>query len=97
MIEKSIRRIIISEIVYNFAAIIGPLLIFAGPAYFLDRYFGTKPWGLLTAVGFAFVATNVLLFKKVAQFNRMLKENFPPVAKPESKPKNTDEFQEDQL
>jgi F0F1-type ATP synthase assembly protein I len=46
--------------------------LFGVPAYFLDKYFDTKPLLILIAVFIAFLVTNVLLFKKVKKINQMI-------------------------
>lgn len=66
------RDLILSSATYSLSSIIGPLLLFGVPAYFLDQYFNTKPLLILIAVFVAFLVTNVLLFKKVNKINQMI-------------------------
>jgi F0F1-type ATP synthase assembly protein I len=84
MDAKSIRQIMLSGMAYSLSSIIAPLLFLGVPAYFLDRYFQTKPILMLIAVFFSFIITNILLFKKVSKINRMIAEQFPPL--PASQP-----------
>jgi len=72
MDKKSIREIIIASSLYSIGSILGPLLVFGGFGLILDRVFSTKPWGLLTSIFFAFVTTNILLFKKIKKINGMM-------------------------
>lgn len=44
--------------------IIGPLLVLGGIGFWLDRYFGTKPWVLLASLAIAFFSTNFLIYKR---------------------------------
>lgn len=72
MDKKSIREIIIASSLYSIGSILGPLLIFGGFGFILDRIFDTKPWALLISVFVAFIVTNVLLFKKIKKINGMM-------------------------
>jgi len=50
--------------------ILGPLLLLGGIGFFLDKFFGTKPWIMLGALLIAFFLSNLLIFKrseKIAQ------------------------------
>lgn len=71
------RQFYISSAAYSLSSIIGPLLMFGVPAYFLDQYLGTNPLLLLVAVGISFVVTNVLLFRKVKKINQMISSYIP--------------------
>lgn len=75
--QQGLRQLVISSAAYSLSSILGPLLVLALPAYFLDRHFQTKPLLTLIAVGIAFVITNILLFKKVSQINNLIAKNFP--------------------
>lgn len=74
MDKESIKALIFSSATYSLSSILGPLLFFCVPAYFLDKYLGTKPLIILISVFAAFLVTNVLLFKKVTKINRMIAE-----------------------
>jgi len=77
MDKKSLRQIIVSSAAYSLSSIIGPLLLFGVPAYFLDKFLGTKPVILLAAVFIAFITSNILLFKKVVKINQMVSSYIP--------------------
>ena len=81
MDKQSMRQLFFSSAAYSLSSIIGPLLILGVPAYYLDKYFGTKPMILLSAVFISFVVSNILLYKKVTKINRMIAEQYPPAAK----------------
>jgi F0F1-type ATP synthase assembly protein I len=72
MDKQSVRNLVLSSATYSLSSILGPLLLFGVPAYFLDKYFDTKPLLILIAVFIAFLVTNVLLFKKVKKINQMI-------------------------
>ena len=75
---KSTKELLLSRAAYSLSSILAPLLLLGVPAYFLDRYFSTKPIIMLAAVFVAFIITNVLLYKKVRKINSMIANNFPP-------------------
>jgi len=77
MDKKSLRQIAVSSAAYSLSSIIGPLLLFGVPAYFLDRLLGTKPVIMLSAVFIAFITSNILLFKKVVKINQMVSSYIP--------------------
>jgi F0F1-type ATP synthase assembly protein I len=77
MDKKSLRQIIVSSAAYSLSSIIGPLLLFGVPAYFLDRFLDTKPIIMLAAVFIAFITSNILLFKKVIKINQMVSSYIP--------------------
>lgn len=77
MDKKSMKQIIISSTAYSLSSIFGPLLFIGVPAYFLDRYLGTKPTILLVAVFIAFIISNILLFRKVKVINQMISSYIP--------------------
>ncbi|MGE5425745.1 MAG: hypothetical protein ACM3PZ_01595 [Bacillota bacterium] len=67
MDKQSPRQLIVSSVAYSLSSILGPLFILGLPAYFADRFFGTKPVIFLSAVGLAFIVTNIILFRKVSK------------------------------
>ena len=85
MDKKSTSRMVISSLFSSFASILGPLLILGLPAFFLDKYFQTAPLIFLSAVITAFIITNILLFKKVAQVKRSFAQDFSAPAVPDKK------------
>ncbi len=72
MDKKSVREIVVASSLYSIGSIFGPLLVFGGFGYILDRVFDTYPWSLLIGVFIAFIVTNVLLYKKVKKINGMI-------------------------
>lgn len=75
--KKSTKDLLLSSAAYSLSSILGPLLFFGVPAYFLDQYFATKPFILLSGVFLAFIVTNILLYKKVQKINLMIATQFP--------------------
>ncbi len=76
---------VISSLFSSLASILGPLLILGLPAFFLDQYLRTAPLIFLSAVITAFIITNILLFKKVAQVKRSLAQDFSAPVVPDKK------------
>lgn len=72
MDKKTVREIIIASAMYSIGSIFGPLLFIGGAGLLLDRFLGTSPWILLSSVFVSFIATNVLLFKKIKKLNSMM-------------------------
>lgn len=81
------KQIIISSAAYSLSSIFGPLLFLGVPAYFLDKYLGTKPMILLVAVFIAFITSNILLFRKVKIINQMISSYIPVEGKKEENSK----------
>lgn len=80
------RDLLLSSAAYSLSSILGPLLLFGIPGYFLDKYFGTKPVILLVTVFIAFIVSNFLLYKKVRKINGMIAKQYPSEdLKPEEK------------
>jgi F0F1-type ATP synthase assembly protein I len=77
MDKNSLRQLIISSATYSLSSILGPLLLLGVPAYFLDKFLGTKPIILLISVFIAFITSNILLFKKLAKINQMISSYIP--------------------
>ncbi|MDD2434018.1 MAG: hypothetical protein PHW67_01975 [Bacilli bacterium] len=90
MDKKTIKDLVLSSAAYSLSSILGPLLFFAVPAYFLDKHFGTKPMILLSAIFVAFIITNVLLYKKVQKINLMIETQYPK-KDPKQEDEKTDE------
>lgn len=72
--DNDTKQLIRGAAIYTGAFIMGPLLVFGGAGYFLDRHFGTKPIITLIAVFLAFVISNVLLFKKAMIITERIKQ-----------------------
>lgn len=86
MDKNSMRDLLLSSAAYSLSSILGPLLLFGIPGYFLDKYFGTKPVILLVTVFIAFIVSNFLLYKKVRKINGMIAKQYPSEdLKPEEK------------
>lgn len=62
--RKNIIGLMVEVMAYSSASVFGPLVIFLGIGYFLDKHFQTKPIFLLIGLAVAFIITNVLLFRK---------------------------------
>jgi F0F1-type ATP synthase assembly protein I len=77
MDKNLMRDLLLSSAAYSLSSILGPLLFFGIPGYFLDKYFGTKPAILLASIFLAFIVTNILLYKKVKKINLMIATQSP--------------------
>lgn len=79
MEKRDLRQIAVSAAAYSLSSILGPLLVLGVPAYFIDTWLGTRPVIMLVAVFIAFITTNILLYKKIAQINHLIATKFPKV------------------
>lgn len=70
--KNTLKDFLIASAMYSLGSILGPLLVFGGVGFILDRIFDTKPWLLLGSLFLAFITTQVLLFKKIAKINKMM-------------------------
>ena len=66
------RTLAISTFYYISGAIFGPLVLFVGLGYLVDNTLKTKPIAMIIGLFVAFVSTNILIFKKVAEFNKIM-------------------------
>jgi len=66
---KSVKGLAVGMFYYTSGSILGPLLVFGGLGYTLDKVFDTKPILLVIGVVLAFITTNVLLFKQIKRLN----------------------------
>lgn len=80
--KNSGRKLGMAMAAYSSASIFGPLFIFGGLGWYLDKRFGSNPWLMLVGVFIAFIVTNILLFKKVVALTKFI-----------NKEKKTDETQ----
>ena len=71
---STIKELALSALIYNSVSILGPLLIFV-IGITLDKIFETKPKILLVCVLFAFISTNILIFKKVKKLTKKFDED----------------------
>jgi hypothetical protein len=85
MDSKSVKKMIASALLYSFLFTLCPLLILGLPAYWLDRYFQTKPIIFLVAVFCAFIITNILLFKQFSRMNSRTSKTSSLPTQPEFK------------
>lgn len=81
----SLKELIIASTLYTSYAIAGPLFIFGGLGFALDSYWQTKPWVTLGGVGIAFVATNIILFRKLKEINAMINAQATPQPRSQNK------------
>lgn len=72
MDKKAVKEILLASAMYSLGSIIGPLLVCGGLGFVFDKAFSTSPWGLLGSVFIAFIVTNILLFRKLGQINRLI-------------------------
>jgi len=68
---QSVRELAFFVGSYTAGSILGPLLIFGGIGFFLDKIFNTRPLILIIGVLVAFLATNFLIYKKL---KKMMKQ-----------------------
>jgi len=61
---KSTKNLAISTASYVSVATFTPLVLIGGSGYFFDKYFNTKPIGMIVGVFLAFITTNILLYRK---------------------------------
>lgn len=56
---------------FSITAILGPILLFGGIGYMLDRYFATNKLFLFLGIGLAFITTHIYMFRKVKEFSKI--------------------------
>jgi F0F1-type ATP synthase assembly protein I len=79
------KKFILSASLYGGASIFGPILVFVGTGYFLDKHFQTGRLFIFSGLAIAFIFTNVLLYRKAAQLTReMVKLSPPPLSSNET-------------
>lgn len=59
---------------YTGGSVLGPLVIIGGIGYALDVFFSTEPIFLIIGVLLAFVATNILIFRKLQKLNKQIEK-----------------------
>ncbi|MDH4330515.1 MAG: AtpZ/AtpI family protein [Candidatus Moranbacteria bacterium] len=72
--KKNFKELVKGMAVYTSASILGPILLFGGTGWFIDKQCGTKPLWMLIFIGIAFVVTNILLFSKVKKMIGMMEK-----------------------
>jgi F0F1-type ATP synthase assembly protein I len=71
--DREIKRIFTKVITYSSAYILIPLVVLGMVGYIIDKKLDTAPKFLLIGVGFAFVFSNILLFKKRSFLSKKIK------------------------
>jgi hypothetical protein len=61
-------QIIRESLVFSSTAIFGPILLFGGIGYMVDKYAETGKIFLFVGLGLAFLTTQVLMLRKVKEF-----------------------------
>lgn len=76
LLEKSnnIKDLAMGMATYSGASILGPLLLFVGLGFFVDKIFDTKPIFIIAGVFIAFITTNILIFKKIKKLIKKFDE-----------------------
>lgn len=72
--SKSIKQLVFGMAAYTSASIMGPLIIFGGTGYALDKFFGKYPFWTLILLGVAFIFTNILLFGKIKKLSAVMEK-----------------------
>lgn len=57
-------------LLFNVTSIVGPVLVFGGIGWLLDSFFHTGRVFLFLSVAVAFVATHVLMFRKLQIYSK---------------------------
>ena len=68
--DRNFKTFSLVASVYGGGAILGPILIFAGGGYFLDKFFGREHLFLFIGLALAFVTTNILLYRQSMKIMR---------------------------
>ncbi len=69
--KKTTKELVYGMMAYNAASILGPLLFFGGLGFWLDTVFDSKPFILLVGIFVAFIATNIMMFRKIKSVSIM--------------------------
>jgi hypothetical protein len=62
---------------FNAVSIVGPIVFFCGVGWFLDRFFHTGRIFLFLSVAVAFVATHILMFRKLQTYSKEINKISP--------------------
>lgn len=87
---KNVRELALSTLYYISGSIFGPLVLFLGLGYFLDKMLQTKPIMLVVGFFLAFVTSNVLLFKKLTKINKLMDSHKAPLDKKDGEAEKDD-------
>lgn len=69
---NNLKELIISVAYYIGGSVFGPILLFGGLGYVLDRVLDTKPKMLIIGFIISFVVTNILMFRKLKKLNVLM-------------------------
>jgi F0F1-type ATP synthase assembly protein I len=69
----NIKDFAVGMAIYSSASVFGPLLIFGGIGYFLDKKFNGHHIILLSGILIAFIITNILIFRKAGRIAAEMK------------------------
>lgn len=75
---NSVKDLATGVLYYNSASILGPLILFLGLGFFLDKTLGTKPYLMMIGLGIAFITTNILIFRKIRKLMKKFDTEYPP-------------------
>jgi F0F1-type ATP synthase assembly protein I len=64
-------------LLFNAMSIVGPIVFFGGIGWLLDRFFHTGRIFLFLSVAIAFVATHILMFRKLQLYSKEIKKLSP--------------------
>ncbi len=78
---QNLRQLAVSTLYYISGSIFGPLILFLGLGYLLDRVFQSKPKMLIIGFVLAFLTSNIMLFRKISQVNRQMESYAPNLKK----------------
>jgi len=81
--DINVKQLAYGMMAYTAGSISGPLILFGGIGYFLDKFLNTKPFLLIAGVLVAFVVSNVLIIKKVNKLSKRLDSINPEKEKEE--------------
>lgn len=79
--DNNFRAYALATSLYGGVSIFGPLLVLGGGGYFLGKYFQNGRLFLFIGIGLAFITTNILLYRRVAQIMKEIGKDLP--SKPE--------------
>ncbi|NIA18444.1 MAG: hypothetical protein GWO79_01030 [Actinobacteria bacterium] len=71
--KKAFKKLAYSYAAYSGASVFGPMLVLGGLGYAFDRFFGTK-FIVFIGVAIAFVATNILIYRKTKKLSETMSE-----------------------
>lgn len=72
--KNNARQLALSTIAYTSASIFGPLVIFGGVGFYLNKHLEGGRVFLFVGIGIAFIITNILQFFKVKKLLKKMNE-----------------------